>query len=133
MLKNRRAFFYATPRETPTHAGHTAHAARINHTLPHRHARTNQRMSKPKPKPHDTRMNETKHTASPRVHARDLRHPTVADDKRAYTSVDLHRFRPRTTETDAVRIDPSDALFRMQTFRRSCTSTFASRFFFTSD
>ena len=24
MLTNRRAFFYATPREAPTHAGHTA-------------------------------------------------------------------------------------------------------------
>ena len=79
-------------------------------------------------------MNETKHTASPRVHARDLRHPTVADDKRAYTSVDLHRFRSRTaphaTETDAVCIDPSDALFPLQTFH-SCNFNFCISFFFT--
>lgn len=80
-------------------------------------------------------MNETKHTASPRVHARDLRNPTVADDKRAYTSVDLNRFRSRTaphaTETDAVRIDPSDALFPLQTLPSRnfnfCISFFCSQ------
>lgn len=75
----------------------------------------------------------TKHTASPRIHDRDLHHPTVTDDKRASTSVNLKRFRSRTaphaTETDAVCIDPSDALFPLQTFR-SRNFNFCISFFF---